>query len=528
VDYGAVPVDGEETASPAAPSTQQGVGRAHRESDAAVAEAVLKNLDAQFKSLLEEDPAKLQACDLGAKRVLSILSRITSEIGLEGDIKAFGSFFNGLKRGSSDLDVSFLSTSDSEPVDTVALLGQVLKKLPDSFVNVTKVFLASTPLIKFTDAASGLEVDFCINNRLGIRNTRLLAAYCECDPRVRQLGRLVKDWARAHGLVGTADGYINSYAWMLLVVHFSQQVSPSVVPNLQLLATEPVPITDRKWGFEDVWDTKFYDDLESLPRSENTMTVSQLLVSFFHHYTSVFDWSKHAVCIRLNREFVAVDKFSLPTPTNADQWYVEDPFDLRHNLAGKCTPAARRRILDAMRESHQALLATGQWAQACPSRSQGPFLLRCRITDSITPELLQSEFQDCGLVRLHYPRPQGGRGQGQHQAFLEFASALDRRRGHARNETYIADCQVCMMDSTVESFNEARSACPYSTHEVSATSAATSAGATARGDVQTSQVPWPGSHEEGKVAPIDEKSLAAAAAAPLPDDSDEEGLGSFQ
>ena len=32
-----------------------------------------------------------------------------------------------------------------------------------------------------------------------------------------------------------------------------------------------------------------------------------------------------------------------------DQWYIEDPFDLKHNLAGKCSPHARKRILERMR-----------------------------------------------------------------------------------------------------------------------------------------------------------------------------------
>ena len=88
----------------------------------------------------------------------------------------------------------------------------------------------------------------------------------------------MKEWAKKHELVGTADGYLNSsldsnpiqldghlyvhfrvawdvieaferstqgYAYMLLVVFFLQSVQPAVVPNLQMLATESFRVADR-------------------------------------------------------------------------------------------------------------------------------------------------------------------------------------------------------------------------------------------------------------------------------------------
>merc|ERR1719230_1463539 len=98
---------------------------------------------------------------------------------------------------------------------------------------------------------------------------------------------------------------------------------------------------DLKWGVEDCWDTKFKFDVESLPSSpwQNKMSTGELLIGFFHFYCNFFNWQSHAVCIRLNRPRVAVDKFSLALPAVLDDWYIEDPFDLKHNLAGNCTVA---------------------------------------------------------------------------------------------------------------------------------------------------------------------------------------------
>ena len=74
--------------------------------------------------------------------------------------------------------------------------------------------IKKVPILKFTDAESDVEVDFGINNRLGVRNSLLLQQYCAIDERVQDIGRLVKAWAKKKDLVGTADGFLNSYAYM--------------------------------------------------------------------------------------------------------------------------------------------------------------------------------------------------------------------------------------------------------------------------------------------------------------------------
>jgi len=204
-----------------------------------------------------------------------------------------------------------------------------------------------------------MEVDFCINNLLGVRNSLLLRTYTNYDLRVLQLGRLVKDWAKAHDLVGTADGNLNSYAYMLLTIHFLQSLTPPVVPNLQELASIPHPVADNKWGCDDRWETKFLEDTSSIPPSKNTMSTGELLIRFFQFYSCQFDWQAHAVCMRLNYPEVAIPKCSLPASCGQEQWMVEDPFDLKHNLAGKCTRASRWRILEVMSASMKLLMRTG-------------------------------------------------------------------------------------------------------------------------------------------------------------------------
>ncbi|CAJ1334451.1 unnamed protein product [Effrenium voratum] len=173
--------------------------------------------------------------------VYDILRRVEAAVkksGLSGAVAPFGSYATGFKGSTSDVDLAYTGeVGDGGQAAQVSALAGVVRHLSEAagFQDITKVFSSSIPLIKFFDPDSGLEVDFLIRNELGIRNSLLLDTYCQCDPRVSVLGKLVKDWAKRHELVGSPDGCLNSYAYMLMTIHFLQHLHPQVIPNLQAL-----------------------------------------------------------------------------------------------------------------------------------------------------------------------------------------------------------------------------------------------------------------------------------------------------
>jgi len=337
----------------------------------------------------------------------------------------------------------------------VTMLEYFANMLPDyGFTDIITVFQSWVPLVKCTDIHSGTEVDFCMGNALGLRNSQLLDTYCRYDKRAAQLGRLVKDWAKSHELVGSADGCLNSYAYILLVVHYLQSVQPPVLPNLQKLALGSFPVIDRKWGCSDCWETRFLDDISELAPSQNTESIVQLFVGFLSFFSQTFDWSNHAVCIRLNEPGGVIDKFSLSCPTSQEQWYLEDPFDLKHNLAGKCTHLGRERILDEMQQA-LGRLAEEQCSleRVCPSEKPERFFLKCRVAKAVTLSELVGVFDGFEIEAVHYPE-QGGRGRPL-PVFLEFASAAARRRAHTQNEAHAGGCQLQLLSSSKFALAEA-------------------------------------------------------------------------
>ena len=81
--------------------------------------------------------------------------------------------------------------------------------------------------------------------------------------------------------------------------------------------------------------------------SENSQSITDLLVGFFDYFGNQFDWSQDAVCPRLNQQTgVPIRKLSLMNKAflsrkEASKWYIEDPFEFnsftRHSSFNNAT-----------------------------------------------------------------------------------------------------------------------------------------------------------------------------------------------
>eukprot|EP00930_Biecheleria_cincta_P104827 TRINITY_DN9725_c0_g1_i1.p1 TRINITY_DN9725_c0_g1~~TRINITY_DN9725_c0_g1_i1.p1 ORF type:complete len:566 (-),score=126.58 TRINITY_DN9725_c0_g1_i1:414-2111(-) len=389
-----------------------------------------------------------------ASTVVERIQRAAEKLGLEGQVVPFGSFANGLNNECSDCDVTFMPKEDVWGEAGLKVLERFADELPSfGFKHIIRIFQASIPLIKAVDESSGKEVDLCIANHLGVYNSRLVSSYCTIDIRVGEVCRAVKHWAKSMELVGSSDGHLNSYGYTLMSLYYLMACSPPVVPNLQDLAgscaVDAVPVIDRKWGREMTWDCRFWEDLHLLPKSQNNESIESLLKGFFKYYTEIFDWATQAVSIRLalTNKQNQVPKFNLGTPTTPEGWYVEDPFDLRHNLAQNSLKEGRQRILSLMAKAFRALDQGGmhEFNSHCTKNSIH-YLLKCRIHSekvsledfmaAVTVKEVQEPFT------VHFPSAQGFQGREVADAFLIFRSEEARRLVHTINDTPIGDWQL--------------------------------------------------------------------------------------
>jgi len=415
------------------------------------------------------------------KPMVSRVRAAATAIGLTGRIIPFGSHVNGFSTASSDCDLSYMPQAGAteKPVWVLQHFAQELPR--HGFKDIVAVFQASIPLIKAIDQ-SGLEVDICVGNHLGRHNSRLVAAYCKLEPRVGEVGRLVKQWAKSWDLIGNSDGHMNSYAYTLLTIFYLMHVRPPVVPNLQELSQDlpqdlcdSVKVRDRRWGREEICDCTFWSDVHLIPKGHNTDSVGPLLRGFFAFYTdpAQFDWGSHAVSIRMaNTQETAhrTSKFGLHSSVSNEQWYVEDPFDLRHNLASQCTREGRQRILGRMAETLRGLAdagedALGHFASHCSrgleiTRAKG-FILKCHVhTEKVKLEDFTAALASarCGPFQVQFPP---ARVREVMDAFLIFPTETDRRRVHSLNESYVGEWQLRLLPCSGWALDDALAAGGY-------------------------------------------------------------------
>ena len=61
---------------------------------------------------------------------------------------------------------------------------------------MTCVHAKAVPIVKIWDPELQIACDLNVNNHVALKNTRLVRAYMELDPRVRPLAMIVKYWTK--------------------------------------------------------------------------------------------------------------------------------------------------------------------------------------------------------------------------------------------------------------------------------------------------------------------------------------------
>ncbi|KAL4440273.1 hypothetical protein ABPG75_003274 [Micractinium tetrahymenae] len=192
------------------------------------------------------------------QRMEEVLNGIVySRVESVGTVVPFGSWVAGLHTPAGDVDLSLEGTlswraglfgqhstgdakylTKAEKIDVLkaccrALPQYVMRRLLSEGIprgRVECVWTARIPIIKFTDAETGLHVDLSVDGRAPLFRSTLLGQLQRLDWRVGALVRLVKQWASAVGISGAADGMLSSHALTLMVIWHLQMRVPAVLP----------------------------------------------------------------------------------------------------------------------------------------------------------------------------------------------------------------------------------------------------------------------------------------------------------
>lgn len=253
----------------------------------------------------------------------------------DAELTLFGSTCNGFGFDKSDMDICMtFSRRNGKKVDKVHVIETLARRLKNygELYNVQAISTAKVPIVKFTIRGNELEGDISLYNTLAQQNTKLLYCYSMIDPRVRVLGYAIKTFAKVCDIGDASRGSLSSYAYILMMLYYLQQVEPPVIPVLQELHNGKKP----ELIVEDC-DAWFMEDISQLPviwpqHGKNKMSVAELWLGFLRFYVEEFNYKEFVVSIRQKALLTRFEKL-----WNGNSIAVEDPFDVSHNLGSGLT-----------------------------------------------------------------------------------------------------------------------------------------------------------------------------------------------
>lgn len=259
-----------------------------------------------------------------------------------------GSSVNGLGTNTSDMDMCLMLCNYEIDQQTEAL--QILRMAQRifnmcAFVKSTELIVAKVPILKFTDKQYGIQVDFNINNDVGIWNTHLIKSYCQLDWRVQPLVLVIKKWAQDCNINNAKEMTLSSYSLVLMIIHYLQcGCEPPVLPCLQKMYPRRfVPGYHWKWC----------DFRDSLPHyeSKNSDSLGKLLVGFFEYFSNSFNFERDVMSVRLGCKLPKHIAMNFRSPKNKrGHWKyicIEEPFNRTNTACAVYDADSFNRILAA-------------------------------------------------------------------------------------------------------------------------------------------------------------------------------------
>ncbi|OJA17732.1 hypothetical protein AZE42_04791, partial [Rhizopogon vesiculosus] len=167
------------------------------------------------------------------------------------------------------------------------------------FTDIQAIARARVPIVKFTDSASGLNVDINVNERLGLLNTDLVKTYCDIVPGLRCLVSAIKKWARPRALNQPSASTFSSYALVLMTIAWLQ--TGDMAPKLQV-GLQPMKANDLFWmrppkpSKRIPCDTRYHKSTTWVAPPVST-SLDNLVGQWFRFWAG-FQFSRHVIDIK--------------------------------------------------------------------------------------------------------------------------------------------------------------------------------------------------------------------------------------
>ncbi|KAF8766861.1 Terminal uridylyltransferase 4 like protein [Argiope bruennichi] len=229
-------------------------------------------------------------------------------------VSLVGSSMSGFGLKDSEVDYILQVVDEENIPDCLENLYNLL--LSDkAYKKVESDFKKKRPCIKYIDVENSLLCHVLIESGSATKLAKLLSFYFQLDQRVPTLGIALRYWAKLCKIDQQNRGTLPSCCFPLFLIHFLQQVQPPVLPVLHEIEGFGPSEFFEKFSLENNW------------KSENTDSIGELWLKFFHFYSFDYKVGQHVVCIRSSKRVTCKDR-----NWSTRFFAVEEPYT-RRNLA---------------------------------------------------------------------------------------------------------------------------------------------------------------------------------------------------
>ncbi|KAG0045133.1 hypothetical protein BGZ83_009608 [Gryganskiella cystojenkinii] len=169
------------------------------------------------------------------------------------DVVLYGSHYTGLATMESDVDFILMDHRDPTKY-SVRIIEKALREAGyriDLVLDKTRV-----PIVTFFDPTTEITCDICVNELMGLENSKLIKTYIQMDERLLPVFIGLRHLAKLHDIYGGRQQRLSSYALTLMLISYFQMCL--ILPRLQQQSPEKM-IQKTVDG----WDCSFDPDWKS-------------------------------------------------------------------------------------------------------------------------------------------------------------------------------------------------------------------------------------------------------------------------
>lgn len=247
--------------------------------------------------------------------------------------------------------ISVFESDDPQSALVLPAVREALMTLPHVF---QYLHVPTREDLDFPKLGVGTQCDINFSNELALHNSLLLKCYALCDPRVRPMVLFIKAWTKRRKINSPYHGTLNSYGYVLMVLHYLLNIAqPPVLQNLQLahwlIEQDQTSRDQTAFAGHNIRFFRNEDKIMHLAKTggvtQNVESLGSLLCGFFRFYAYPrgFSWKDDVLSLRTPGGVLtkaAKNWTGARSETLGDKKVnhhyvvsIEDPFEIQHNVA---------------------------------------------------------------------------------------------------------------------------------------------------------------------------------------------------